>query len=74
MKDDINNETLQTVCSDDDPQVVRNIVYDNKAVELVELKRAINNFLWAYLPQNTTLRQAELLADKIFRLIYRMQA
>lgn len=39
-----------------------------------ELKEAVNQFLWRYLPEHATLRQSEELACAIFSKIMEMRA
>lgn len=68
----MNEETLNSVCEDDWPQKTRNALRKSESTEYrdsIELKLAINNFLWCRLPMRTTLREAEILACKIFALM-----
>lgn len=69
----MNQEVLSTVFEGDLPQKTRNIIKDNEYIEAKnasELKIAINNFLWRYLPMKTTLREAEIMACKIFEIVW----
>lgn len=69
--DTINNEVVRTVVKDDVVQKVRNVLVCTRGLSNEEeLKKAINNFLWRYLPMKTTLREADILACKIFELMY----
>jgi len=66
----MNEETLKEVCPNDWPQRTRNILRaDQTTQDAGFLKEAINNFLWRHLPCKTTIREAEIMACKIFALI-----
>jgi len=66
----MNKETLNTICESDWPQKTRNRLQpENDFKDMRNLKSEINNFLWRNLPMKTTLREAEILACKIFALI-----
>ena len=69
----MNTDTLNTVCEGDLPQKIRNVILKDRGKAEVEsrvLKEYINLFLWIHLPMSTTIREAEMLACKIFELLY----
>jgi hypothetical protein len=68
----MNEQCLREVHTNDLPQRVRNTMAkeeDDVAISLTKLKVEINNFCWMYLPASTTIREAEVIACKIFRLM-----
>jgi len=42
---------------------------EEREIRLNELKPEINNLLWEYLPEDTTMKEAEAIAFTIFMLI-----